>query len=629
MATFSPNHSSAWFTYREAELTRYVLSALQREDINLLFWNAKFDLAMLREWCDWRPNYRDLKFTDDMLLQRIVNSGTSAKLKIASQQYTPVESLIDVQGPEKAVAAWRSAHSEKERVGGKYVVTYVPDYSKVPPDIMVPYACQDTVLTVYSHEALAPQIAASESFQRVADRERKLCAVVLGMEEVGWPVNVDAMQKLKRDAMEHLDDAVTGFATVAPGVNPASHPALAKFLYEDRGFPVGSHLTEKGNPSTDIAAIRDIPDDDIREPLMTISRWGKALDKANEFEAALTKANRVHCSYNLIGARTGRFSSEAPNLGNIARYVPDKPWTHARSMIEARPGYTLVFVDLSAIEPRLFTEYSRDPVLLEAFKNDQDSHSVVASLMYSWSPEKLQAAFRGELTDEMKAQRGFAKNIMLTILYGGGVKRIHDSLLEGAGTDEPMSTPEALDALHTLRPGLQPGPDEDVFTYLATALKQAVTSAFPSIKRFSDAAADKVKDRERLEGRGYVENLFGRRTYISPGKSYVAANALIQSCAADLLKEAMIAIDDDLQRTYGDYERGEMPGYQREDGAVLFFGTIYDELLLEVKDEYVNDVAKLVAFHMTNFPTIKVPLKTEVSIAPHGKHWGQKTKLVV
>jgi DNA polymerase-1 len=303
----------------------------------------------------------------------------------------------------------------------------------------------------------------------------------------------------------------------------------------------------------------------------------------------------------------------------VARFVDDKPWTHSRAMIEAKPGYTLVFVDLSAIEPRLFAEYSRDPVLLEAFEKDQDSHSVVAAMMYSWSPEKLEASFRGERTEEMKIQRGFAKNIMLTILYGGGINRIHDSLLEGAGTDEPMSTVEAADALHTLRPGLTPGPDEDVFTYLATALKQTVNAAFPSIGRFTVRASDLVKKREREEGRGYVENLFGRRTYISPGKSYVAANALIQSCAADLLKEAMNAIDADLDDRFG-------PSYQCEDGNVKFFGTVYDELLFEVRDEYVDTVAKLVVHHMTNFPQIKVPLKAEVSIAPHGTHWGQKAK---
>jgi DNA polymerase-1 len=615
MATFSPNTQCAFFTYGEPDLAGRTLAELANNSIDITCWNLKFDAAMAREGFAFDPLWSNLKFTDAMLLQRIATPHQSARLKIASQQYIPEESRIDVVGPERAVKAWLSSHRERERVGGKYVITFEPNYSHVPPEIMVPYAAQDTVLTAYAREALVPLIEASEGLKRTAEREHKLCAVVLEMERMGWPVNVTTLARLKAQAQFEIGENTSLFMDIAPGVNPGSSQQLGEYLYTQRGFPIGTHTTPSGAPSTDESALRDIPDETVREPLLNIRRWVKCLDKCNEFEAALTASNRVHSTYNQSAARTGRFSSEAPQLQNLSRFVPDQPWTHARSLVEAEPGRTLVFVDLSAIEMRLFAEYARDPVLLEAFEKDQDPHSVVAAMMFSWTPAQLEAAFRGELTPEMKQQRSFGKLLSFTILYGGGVDRVADSLRAGDSGGEPMTTAQALEALATLKPGVRP--EGDVLTDLAATLIATYKRAFPSVRQFTKRASQLVEKRQREEGVGYVDNLFGRRSIISPGKSYVAVNALIQSCAADLLKEAMIAIDADLDDRFG-------PSYNQPDAAVKFIGTVHDELIFDVEDEFVESVANAVVKHMTNFPQIKVPLKAEVSVSPHGTHWGEK-----
>lgn len=611
MATFAANTQRAFFTYLEPKLTLETLQQLESSGVEFDFWNAKFDLHQLREGCAWNPDYRSLRYNDSMLLQRIVSPNTSARLKVASTTYTPEESLIDVDGPEKLVKAWLSDNQKRERIGGKYIVTWKPNYSHVPADIMIPYAAQDVILTMYARQGLKPIVKSSSTLTRTAEREMKLCSVVLSMEQAGWPVNRTKLKALAARAREILSENTALFnAAVGPDltVNPFSNPALADYLYNVRKYDPLHHITPAGNPSCDDAALRDLPDADVREPLLKLRKWKKRLEKCDEFAYYLTDHDRVHTVYNMVGAKTGRFSSEAPQLHNAERPNPEDPTTSIRDVVEARPGYSLLFVDYSAIEMRLFAHYSRDSVLVKAFNEGTDAHLLVASMMYGLPMAAVS-----------KLQRTFAKTISFTILFGGSTTRIKNALLEGAGGNEPMSRAEAVAALSVLRPNINPGPSVDVFEMLAAALHDAYKTAFPSVKKFVNRAKETVNARQQLEGQGYVVNMFGRRVFIAPGKGYVAVNALIQSTAADLMKESMNRIDDALNATFNTY--------QQPDGCVLFIGTIHDELVFEVKDECVEAVANLVGPILVTYPEIGVPLEVKFSISPHGVSWAGKKDL--
>lgn len=283
-------------------------------------------------------------------------------------------------------------------------------------------------------------------------------------------------------------------------------------------------------------------------------------------------ADRVHATFNQIGAVTGRFSSKNPNLQNIP--IKTKRGSVIRNAFIAEKGNMLVVLDYSQVELRLAAFFSQDMAMLDAFNNGKDIHSVVAAKVFK-VPED-------EVTKEMRRR---AKTINFGILYGMGVNALRESI--GCSREEAKNFYDAYYA---------------EFSTLAKYLE--------SVKEFA-------------RKNGFTRTLFGRKRVFNAIKSplpfvraqaeRMAINAPIQGTQADMTKLAMIAVDSMASKKY-----------KNEDVKIIL--QIHDELVYEVREEIANSfmvdaVSAMSAVVPADFMQGKTPVKFEVS-GGIAKDWG-------
>jgi DNA polymerase-1 len=277
------------------------------------------------------------------------------------------------------------------------------------------------------------------------------------------------------------------------------------------------------------------------------------------------KTGRVHTSYNQAGSVTGRIASSDPNLQNIP--IRTEMGRLVRKAFIADQGYQLLSVDYSQVELRLAAHMASDKAMLDAFYAELDIHQATAAAIYNVPIEQV-----------TKDMRRHAKAINFGLLYGMspfGLTRTTD-----------LTLAEAEDYV------------------------EAYYIRFPGIKHYLDGM------RRLAAEQGYVETLLGRRRYF-PGlktqsnqviknrEEREAINAPIQGTAADIMKIAMIRVQNALN---------EM------DSPVRMLLQVHDELVFEVPEEEVTKTAQIVQEIMENAYQLKIPLKTE---ARYGRNWNE------
>jgi DNA polymerase I len=271
--------------------------------------------------------------------------------------------------------------------------------------------------------------------------------------------------------------------------------------------------------------------------------------------------DRLHCTFNQHLTSTGRISSKNPNLQNIP--IRNQEFgSRIRSCFIVKNGYSLVSADYSQIELRILTHFTEDPVLLEAFRLNQDIHKRTASEIFQISIEKVTSQ-----------QRSLGKTLNFALLYQQGA----------------FATARQLGI--TMKDA-----EEFIKRYF---------EAFGTVKEFIKNTLDQAKTV------GYSESLFGRRRYFkflnSPRKilqkedERAAFNMVLQGTNADLIKIAMIEIQKKIKT-------------QNLDAKLIL--QVHDELVLEVKDEHIAIVKEIVRYTMSNPPMkLKVPLLIDVKSA--------------
>ena len=272
----------------------------------------------------------------------------------------------------------------------------------------------------------------------------------------------------------------------------------------------------------------------------------------------------MHTSYHQAVAQTGRLSSSDPNLQNIPIRRPEG--RRIRQAFVAPRGYVLLAADYSQIELRIMAHLSGDEGLLSAFSNDRDVHQATASEVFGVPLDAVTAD-----------QRRLAKTINFGLIYG-------------------MSPFGLARQLGIERSAAQ----KYVERYFAR---------YPGVRRYMDST--RIRARET----GFVETVYGRRLYLPDIRSsnrqlqqYAersAINAPMQGSAADIIKRAMLWIDD---------------WCRREAVPVSLIMQVHDELVLEVREEAVEEVAAVVRERMTHASDLKVPLKVDVGV---GANWDQ------
>jgi len=441
-------------------------------------------------------------------------------------------------------------------------------FAEVPIARATEYAAEDADVTWRLHRLLKPRMA-QEGGTRIYERvDRPLVAVVAGMEREG--IKVDR---------ERLAGLSAAFATEIGALEKAIHELvgqeftigspkqLGEILFDKLGHK-GGKKGKSGQYSTDQSVLEKLAEEGA-EVASKVLEWRQLSKLRSTYTEALQAAinprtGRVHTSYSLVGAQTGRLSSTEPNLQNIP--IRTEIGRQIRDAFVAESGNVLLAADYSQIELRLAAHMADVPELKEAFAQGEDIHARTAQELF------------GHVDRET---RGRAKTINFAILYG--ISRWGLAPRLGVTADE------------------------------AQAMIDRYFERFPGIRRYIHSTIESVKSN------GYSETLFGRKCWFPrisssnpnerAGSERAAINAPIQGTCADIIKRAMVRMGPALQ------EAG-LP-------AVRMLLQVHDELVFELPEGDVSRAREVIGRVMSEAaePAVRldVPLAVEIGT---GASWG-------
>ncbi|KJG08998.1 DNA polymerase I [Photobacterium kishitanii] len=432
-----------------------------------------------------------------------------------------------------------------------------------------PYAAEDADITLRLHNALYPKVAADEKLKKVFETiEMPLVPVLSRMERTGVYIDSMLLGAQSIELAQRLDEIEKlAYELAGQEFNLSSPKQLQAILFEKMGLPV-IKKTPSGTPSTNEEVLQELALDYPLPKLLLEYRGLAKLkstysDKLPKMVNAVT--GRVHTSYHQTGTVTGRLSSSEPNLQNIPVRNPEG--RRIRQAFVAKPGYKILAVDYSQIELRIMAHLSGDPALLDAFRHGKDIHAATAA-------EILGLA----IDDVSTEQRRRAKAINFGLIYGMSAFGLAKQL--------DMGRNEAQDYMNVY------------------------FERYPGVLEYMESTRNSAAEQ------GYVETLFGRRLYLPDIKARnglrrkaaerAAINAPMQGTAADIIKLAMIAVDEWVQ--------------QQPQGQVSLLMQVHDELVFEVEESALDTVTVKVRQLMEQAATLAVPLIAE---AGYGDNWDQ------
>ena len=431
------------------------------------------------------------------------------------------------------------------------------------------YAAEDADITLRLHQTLWPQLKQHQGLVTVLqDIEMPLVDILSRIERHG--VLIDA--KLLATQSEQLAARIAeleklAFEQAGKPFNLSSPKQLQEILFEQMQLPV-LKKTPTGTPSTAEDVLAELALEYDFPKLITEHRGLTKLkstytDKLPRMQNAQT--GRVHTSYHQAVAATGRLSSTDPNLQNIP--IRTEEGRRIRQAFIAPPGKKIVAVDYSQIELRIMAHLSQDKALLDAFAQGRDIHRATAAEVFGVA-----------LDDVTSDQRRSAKAVNFGLIYGMSAFGLAKQL--GVSRNEAQ---QYVDRYFERFPG--------VLDYMERTRKQAHES-------------------------GYVETLFGRRLYLPEinaqnmarrkGAERAAINAPMQGTAADIIKKAMLVVDNWL-------------GQQDKPAAAMIM-QVHDELVFEVDADKVSAVKQQLVELMAKAAQLDVPLLAE---AGDGDNWDQ------
>jgi len=421
-------------------------------------------------------------------------------------------------------------------------------------------AGRDALAVHYLVEPIRASLQAQGMAELYETIENPLVMVLAKMEHVGVAVDIEELENLNRRLAEEVESLVGELRSVAgmPDLNLNSPKQLRELLYEQKGLtPIKKTKT---GPSTDAATLEKLEHEwpEFLAPL----RRHREVDKlrgtyGKGLLAEVASDGRIHATFNQTVARTGRLSSDQPNLNNIP--VRSEEGRLFRRAFVSSPGTELLVADYNQIELRCIAHLAQDPGLLEAFNSGQDIHNATASRVFSVEP--------GAVTID---QRSKAKMVSYGLAYG----------MEAYGLAQRLNI--AVDD--------------------AALILDAYFVAFPNVKDYMDRTVEEARER------GYTETLFGRRRPIPEllnsnfrvrqAGERQAMNAGIQGLAADIFKVALVRIDAALSAS------------DVESRLIL---QVHDEVLVEVPPSERAEIGDLVIEIMRGAAELDVPLEVNVS----------------
>lgn len=436
------------------------------------------------------------------------------------------------------------------------------------------YAVEDAVVVLMLKPLLERELDDTGSRDLFQDMEMPLIKVLAEMEMEGIGLDTDFLKQMSTKLEEDLQKLERDiYREVGYEFNLNSPKQLSQALFKDLGLipPGRGGKTASGYYSTAADVLESIRSQHAVPALVLEYREYTKL-KSTYVDALQDQVNprtkRVHTSYNQTGSVTGRIASTDPNLQNIP--IRTELGRQVRKAFVAAPGWSLIAVDYSQIELRVAAHMAQDEAMLEAFRENKDIHTTTAAAVLNIPPEQVTSD-----------QRRDAKAINFGLIYGMSPYGLTQT------TDLTLAEAENF-----------------VDTYF---------QRFPGIKKYLDDI------REQARTKGYVETLLGRKRYFprlatasnqneKRREEREAINAPIQGTAADIMKLAMIAVANALEKS----------GIK---ARMLL--QVHDELVLEAPQEEVEETIELVQSAMEDVYSLEIPLSTE---AQYGKDWGSLEK---
>ncbi|MCD9538988.1 DNA polymerase I [Photobacterium carnosum] len=432
-----------------------------------------------------------------------------------------------------------------------------------------PYAAEDADITLRLHNALYPKVTADEKLNKVFETiEMPLVPVLSRMERTGVYIDSALLGAQSIELAQRLDEIEKlAYELAGEEFNLSSPKQLQAILFEKMGLPV-LKKTPSGTPSTNEEVLKELALD-YPLPKLLLEYRGLAKLKSTYTDKLPRMVNaetgRVHTSYHQSGTVTGRLSSSEPNLQNIP--VRNQEGRRIRQAFVAKAGYKILAVDYSQIELRIMAHLSGDQALLDAFREGKDIHAATA------------AEILGLAIDEVSTeQRRRAKAINFGLIYGMSAFGLAKQL--------DMGRNEAQDYMNVY------------------------FERYPGVLEYMESTRNSAAEL------GYVETLFGRRLYLPDIKARnglrrkaaerAAINAPMQGTAADIIKFAMIAVDEWVQ--------------QQPQGQVSLLMQVHDELVFEVEASVLDSVTAKVRELMEQAATLAVPLIADTGC---GDNWDQ------
>jgi DNA polymerase-1 len=425
------------------------------------------------------------------------------------------------------------------------------------------YLGEKSDVTAALYRLLEPDLQRDASLVRIYESiEIPLIPVLAAMEDRGIRVDVALLHQMSNTMGVQLAELETRiYAEAGTEFNINSPQQLAHILFEKLQYPVLKKTKTTKSFSTNVEVLQELAGHGYAVPQLILQH--RELHKlkstyVDSLPQLVDSQGRVHTSFNQAVAATGRLSSSDPNLQNIP--IRTEMGRVIRKAFIADPGYALLSADYSQVELRILAHMSQDPDLIETFRRGADIHRATASKMFGIPENQLTAD-----------QRRAAKTINFGVLYGMSAFRLSNEL------------------------GIPTGQAKDFI--------DAYFARYPKVQEFLDRTLDEAR------ATGKVTTLFGRVRYIPEihNKSFtvrgnaerMATNAPIQGTAADILKLAMITLDQRLD-----------PSFAR------MLLTVHDEIVIEAKEERAAEVAGIVKETMENIFPIAVPLAVDT-------HWGR------
>ncbi|MBT3202881.1 MAG: DNA polymerase I [Gammaproteobacteria bacterium] len=441
-------------------------------------------------------------------------------------------------------------------------------FDQVDLELAVPYASEDADVTLQLHQALFDQLQKDEALLNVyRDIEMPLIPVLARIEQNGVCLDQGLLEKQAQEVDELLDNIQANiFELAGENFNLSSPKQIQVILFEKLELPV-IRKTPKGQPSTAEDVLEELArDHDIPRLLLEHRSLNKL--KTTYIDKLPQQVNlhtgRIHTSYHQAVASTGRLSSSNPNLQNIP--VRSEQGRRIRDAFIAPEGFKIMALDYSQIELRIMAHLSADESLLNAFAQGLDVHRATAAEVFAVSNELVTID-----------QRRAAKAINFGLIYGMSAFGLGKQL--NIGRNEAQK-------------------------YVDLYFER-----YPGVKTYMD------ETREKAHETGYVETVFGRRLYLPELKSRnaqrrhyaerTAINAPMQGTAADIIKIAMIKVDQWLS-SEGDQARMIMQ--------------VHDELVFEIKQQDLDYYREKLCTLMTSAADLSVSLEVDAGV---GDSWNE------